>query len=251
MSRAAGLVAAMLLAGVSAPLAAQSQGDPVRLDDFAVGAPSDTSLRVDQLTTGAHEPLATAQPPDRAIASNPATAQPVAPLPQLSAAGQSPHQAQLSAAGAAPDESRAAVSTPAESRPQGVVRIGGRDRCDPQLAKDQLEQCERILELRAQEFHAPAPPELSPEQKLLAEQRTREDDAGRPSTSLRLRLATRDDPDADLQSNQELAALYLGKPNAAVTTQRQEPPAAPQEASIAEVLKTLQIATSAPPGTAP
>ena len=65
------------------------------------------------------------------------------------------------------------------------------DRCDPQLAQEALERCKRILELRAQEFNAPAPPQLSAEQQLLAEQRADDEQLGRSSdTRLRLPRAT-------------------------------------------------------------
>jgi hypothetical protein len=244
VTRAARLAAAALLAGLSGPLAAQARGDPVHLDDFAVGKQGDDTLRVEQLETDGKQVGGSSQPRDRAVAAAEPAAPPATALPQLSAEGQSPRQTQISNPGGAPDESAAAVSSTAQSRPQGVARLGGRDRCDPQLPAAERERCQRILELRAQEFNAPAPPELSPEQKLLAEQRTDDEGSAGRSTVTRLRLASRDDPDANLQSNQELAALYLGK---------QAPPAQPQspaqptpegDASLAQILETLQVATS-------
>jgi hypothetical protein len=222
---------------------AQAQGDPVRLDDFALDRATDDPSHVEQLTPGDDRVQGSQAPRERTIATPPAPKAPTTALPQISTKGQAPEQAQLSHAGVAPDETRAAVSSTADSRPQGVAHLGGHDRCDPQLAGDELARCRKILELRAQEFNAPAPPQLSAEQTLLAEQRADDERPGR-SPVARLRLASRDDPDADLQSNQELAALYLGN---------QQPPAqqqAPQDAtpesdgSLAQVLETLQIATS-------
>ena len=250
MTRAACLLAATLLAGVSAPLAAQAPGDPAHLDDFAVNPGADSSLQVEQVSPGADALRPIAQPQDRTIA----TPQPSTPrttgLRQISRQGQPSAQPQLSKAGGAPDETQAAVSSTADSRPRGVVRISGHDRCDPQLAGEELARCRQILELRAQEFNAPAPPQLSAEQQLLAEQRAEDEQPGR-SPATRLRLASRDAPDADLQSNQELAALYLAR--------QQNPPVSPaspqdeaanaQDASLAQILRGLEIQTagSAPP----
>jgi hypothetical protein len=223
---------------------AQAQGDPVRLDDFALDRAADDPSHVEQLAPADDRVQGSPAPHERAIVAAPMPATPTTALPQISAKGQAPTQAQLSRAGAAPDETQAAVSSIADSRPQGVAHIGGHDRCDPQLVGEELARCQKILELRAQEFNAPAPPQLSAEQALLAEQRA---DDERPSRSpvTRLRLATRDDPDADLQSNQELAALYLG--NQQSPAQQQAPQDATSESdasTLAQVLETLQIATS-------
>jgi len=237
------LAAAALLAGLSAPLAAQSQADPVHLDDFAVAAQGDDTLRVEQLASDGKQVAGSSQPRDRDVAAAEPPAPPATALPQLTAGGQSLEQAQLSKAGAAPDESAAAVSSTAQSRPQGVARLGGSDRCDPQLAEAELERCRRILELRAQEFNAPAPPQLSPEQVLLTEQRYDETGSASRSTETRLRLASREDPDADLQTNQELAALYLARQNPPAQPQPQEPAAPEGDASLAQILDSLQVAT--------
>jgi hypothetical protein len=238
---AARLAAAALLAGASAPLAAQSQGDPVHLDDFAVSKQGSDTLQVDQLPSDGRQIAGSEQPVDRKLTAEEPAAPAAARLPQLSAKGQSPQQTQISKAGAAPDESAAAVSTTAQSRPQGVARLEGRDRCDPQLGEAERERCRRILELRAQEFNAPAPPELSPEQRLLAEQQSQEEGAGR-SPVTRLRLASRDDPDANLPSNQELAALYLSKQTPPAPQQPPDAAAAEGDASLAQILETLQVA---------
>lgn len=231
----------MLLASALAPLVAQAQADPARLDDFAVSASSKESLQVEQLTP--EERQVSEAPParDRSIAQD-AAPEPATPHePQLSSPGGSNEQAQLSKRGAAPDQTAAAISSRDESRPQGVVRIGGQDRCDPQLAREKLQECERILELRAQEFHAPAAPELSAEQKLLAEQQSALE-AASPSASVRVRLASRDQPDADLESNQELAAIYLDKQVPADMPQPQDQTAPQGDATLAQVIDALQAA---------
>lgn len=247
--RAARLAAAMLLAGAPASLLAQAQGDPARLDDFAVGAAADDPSHVEQLAPADDRPRGSPEPRDRVIATPEASAPRTTALRQISRQGQAPEQAQLSTVGASPDEARAAVSSTADSRPQGVAHLGGHDRCDPQLAAAELAECQRILELRAQEFNAPAPPQLSAEQKLLAEQRADDERAGR-SPATRLRFASRDAPDADLQSNQELAALYLARqqtPPANASPPDEEQAAA--DASLAQILAGLQVQTggAAPP----
>lgn len=241
--RAARLAAAMLLAGAPASLMAQTQGDPVRLDDFAVGATADDPSHVEQLAPGDDRVQGSPAPRERTIAAPQPSAPRTTALGQISTGGQAPEQSQLSKVGASPDETRAAVSSPADSRPQAVAHLGGHDRCDPQLAGEELARCQKILELRAQEFNAPAPPELSPEQRLLAEQRA-DDDHNRRSAATRLRLASRDEPDADLASNQELAALYLARqqaPSAVAKPPEEEQPVA--DATLAQILQGLQVQT--------
>jgi len=251
VTRSACLAAAALLAGFSAPVLAQAQPDPARLDDFAVAAPAEDVSHVEQLVPVDDPPHGSPQPRDRAIAAAQPAASPDTDLSQISTKGQDSAQAQLSRPGASPDESRAAVSSTADSRPQGVTHLGGEDRCDPQLAKEALERCRRILELRAQEFNAPAPPQLGAEQQLLAEQQAADDQRSGRSPATRLRLASRDAPDADLQSNQELAALYLGKQPAPPmsSTPADDPQAPATDSSLAQILNALRLQTggSAPP----
>jgi hypothetical protein len=249
VTRTARLAVAILLAGGSAPLVAQAASDPVRIDEFAVAPSRDASSHVEQLGQGGNPVQGSPPPIDRAVAAPQPSAPRTTTLRQISSTGQPSAPRQLSAPGASPDESRAAVSSTADSRPQAVARLGGHDRCDPQLAREELERCQRILELRAQEFHAPAPPQLSAEQQLLAEQRLDDEQPGR-SPATRLRLASRDTPDADLASNQELAALYLARqPAPTVTAQPEDQPSAEETASLAEILQGLQVQTGgAPPG---
>jgi hypothetical protein len=236
------LAAWIMLAGISAPLAAQAQDDPVRLDDLAVSPSADQSLEVQQLSTGAAQTAQAPQPRDRTVATAERSAPPAPSVAQLTQSGKSAEQAQLSQAGASPDQSSAAVSSPTQSRPEGVERLAGADRCDPQLANAAGERCRHILELRAHEFHAPAPPQLSSEEKLLAEQRAAEE-VSTHSPDTRIRLASKEDPDAESKSNQELAALYLESQSA--------PPEKPTDKSapavdetLAKVLEAFQIGGS-------
>lgn len=236
----------MLLASASAVLAAQGQVDPVRLDDFAVKGSPDNSLEVEQLSTHEDNAGSAPQSHERTVVTESPLGPPNADVPQLSRSGETPDQAQLSEGGSTPDESSAAVSSPAQSRPDGVQRLAGSDRCDPQLGGSALARCRHILELRAQEFHAPTAPQLSPEQKLLSEQLANEHGADR-SAETRVRLASRDDPDAELPTNQELASLYLDRP-ASSPDQAPDQAAPVPDASLAQVLEALQEGGAAPQG---
>ena len=62
---------------------------------------------------------------------------------------------------------------------------------------------------------------------------------------MRLRLASTDSPDADLQSNQELAAIYLRR--TAAEPAQPEPDEPAEDASIGEVLQALQISIPGSP----
>ncbi|MBX9815976.1 MAG: hypothetical protein A4S12_02240 [Proteobacteria bacterium SG_bin5] len=62
------------------------------------------------------------------------------------------------------------LSRPAEGRTAAVTPIQGRDRCDPRAITPPPAECARVIETRAAEF-ARTEPMLSPEQRLLADQR--------------------------------------------------------------------------------
>ncbi len=244
-ARFAALCLAGSLLSVSG-LAAQDRDDPARLDDFALPAAA-TQVRMEQLSGDEIDVRGSAALPDRILMA-PAQSEAVnvttdqlagdtdeRPLDQLS----DPQQSRQNGA--------AEVSSKADSAPGSVVRIGGRDRCDPQLGEQQLARCLAILELRAGEFQAPAPPQLSAEQKILAEQREREEDLADRSTSLRFRYATMSEPDADLQSNQELASIYLAEqPNPPVP--EAGAPAAQDATGLEAVLGALGLEVPPPQG---
>jgi hypothetical protein len=228
--RSAGLVS-MLLA-VSASASAQ---DRARLDDFALPA-SEQATGIEQLPTAA--PLPPAQRRDRSVtvpAPPRAAPRPLDQLTSADAEGIAPNQ--LASVAASRMLAPAAVSSSADSKLQGVQRIGGRDRCDPRLDEATRADCLRILELRAAEFQATEAPQLSAEQKLLAEEQ-RKDERYAPSSTLRLRLATADDPDAELSSNQEIAAIYLAREGDPASG----PPELPAEPGIPEgdLIEALQ-----------
>lgn len=203
--RIAGL-ASVLLAHILLGAAPVSAQDRARLDDFALPA-SEQATAIEQLPSAG--PLPPAQRRDRSLAVPAPPAAAPRPLDQLtSAEAEAVAPNQLAGSAASRTLEPAAVSSSADSSPRGVQRIGGRDRCDPRLDEDTRADCLRILELRAAEFQATEAPQLSAEQKLLAEEQ-RTDERYAPSNALRLRLASSQDPDAELSSNQEIAAIYL------------------------------------------
>jgi hypothetical protein len=237
---AIGLIGAGL-ALLAAPVAAQEADNRARLDDFAIPA-GDEPSRIDQLSPATPHVEPPAQMVDRTLAEPALPARRSAPPAQLSSDADNSAPAQLSDPGSK-DLHTAAVSSKADSKPGAVVHLQGHDRCDPQLDERRLAECRRILELRADEFHAPAPPQLSPEERLLAQQRAAEFAAHTPAQ--RLRMATKGEPDADLTSNQVLASIYLDS---------NTPPAQPAEPSVpgdasdaAAILKAIGIDTPPPP----
>lgn len=229
------------LAQLAAPLIAQQSDDRARLDDFAIPAVSEPS-RIDQLSPATPHVESPAQPVDRTLAEPPLPVRRSAPPAQLSSDADNGAPAQLSDPGSK-DLRPAAVSSKADSKPGAVVHLKGHDRCDPQLDERRLAECRRILELRADEFHAPAPPQLSPEERLLAQQRAAEFAAHTPAQ--RLRMATKGEPDADLTSNQVLASIYLDSNTP--PAQPAETPAPGDASDAAAILKAIGFDTPPPP----
>jgi hypothetical protein len=202
--------AGLLVVAAAFPAAAQEGNTRVRLDDFAV-APGDGSLRVEQVSRDAEAGVAEPQVRDRSIVGSPAPRRSSLGPDQLSSGEDIPVQTQLSDGSDPTGPIPTAGSTAADSRPQGVTRLAGSDRCDPQLPDRDLGRCLKILELRAEDFNAPVPPQLSAEQSLLGSQSDDERVAFRASGD-RLGFATVQDPDANLDSNQELASIFLAVP---------------------------------------
>jgi hypothetical protein len=226
-----------------AGLHAQVPGDPVRMDEFALTA-ADPSSEVEQVTKGPVAPPPE-QPRDRVIA-RPARAEPAGTAAaQLSNPGAGNDVSQLTSRAQSRAASPGPVGNPKDKLPAGVQRIGGQDRCDPQADRKSYTECARILERRADEFNAPTPPVLSPEQRLLGVVQSPDEALVGPSGSSRLRYAARSQPDAELRADQELASIYLMVPADA---------AAPGPASetetptgLAEVLQVLKIDIAPPP----
>lgn len=238
------IVLPFLLLGAFAGAQVQAQGrsDDVRLDDFAL-PPASSAGPVDQLSANDTDRVPE-QHVDRTLARPPAPDAGKSMPSQISASGGGGDVAQLPSTRDSRLSSGTSVSNTTDSAPGSVIRIGGRDRCDPQLAQKVYAECLRILELRSSEFSAPEAPALSAEQKLLVEQRQLQEGAAEMSTALRLRFATAAQPDADLTSNQELASIYLAEPAPAPPTEPVEDPKTPD---LGEILINLGF-PPAPPG---
>lgn len=227
-------------------LAAQDRGDPVRIDDYALPAAA-TQVRMDQLTADDAPVDAPAVRPDRSLIAPPQHEEIDVATDQVAGGADQGALDQLSGPQQSRPQGVAGVSSKADSAPGSVVRIGGRDRCDPRMGEQQMARCLEILELRASEFQAPAPPQLSAEQTILAEQRESEESLADRSINLRFRYATMSEPDADLQSNQELASIYLAdQPRPVVPNS--EAPAAQEATQLETILGALGLEAPPPQG---
>ena len=237
--KSAARLAAILTLALALPALAQQDSDKARLDDFAL--PQDQAgPRIEQLGAAAQSlPAAESSDSDRQLAIPGPPAVERAPVAQLSQPGGSAPAQQVSDRGESRELAAGSVSSTGDSRPQASAPIAGSDSCDRQLDTEQLERCLRILETRAAEFSAPEAPQLSAEQALLAARGDDGDRLAARSSDLRLRLAA-GDPDAEIASNQELASIYLDRTQAQQGASTQQP-AEPDDASLAEVLQTLQI----------
>ncbi|HVF94274.1 MAG TPA: hypothetical protein VM900_08165 [Sphingomonas sp.] len=110
--------------------------------------------------------------------------------------------------GPASAEASAALSTPAQGRTAAVTRVEGSDRCGrPDAAFDP--GCRDILENRADEFARRDPNPLTPEQRLLIEQRARQARMTTPGGAAQ-RLA--EQGDAGSEAGQGIASVVLARP---------------------------------------
>lgn len=147
----------------------------------------DTASGVEQIGTPAGPVVDTSQVSraSRAIDLPQRSERETAPPSQLSTQGESrPATRQLTrgaeSAGSAPQLYRGGptaqpsmpLSSPSEGRTAAVTRVQGEDRCDPRADRSAASaDCRRVIETRAAEFAGPEPTRLSPEQRLLGEQR--------------------------------------------------------------------------------
>ena len=100
------------------------------------------------------------------------------------------------------------ISAPSDGRQTGSVKIGGRDRCDPQAPNAGSAACKSVIETRSAEFRAPASPIPSPEQRLLIDQERAEMRTVRGA----VQRVGRNDVDADAIETQALAAIAGTRP---------------------------------------
>lgn len=133
---------------------------------------------------------------------------PVSDTPQLAPANAARAPTSQIYRGAPSAEAAAPLSRPAEGREASVVRLGGSDRCDDaDAAGSRL--CERAIETRAAEFERPPPTLLSPEQRLLVDQRLR---AGARTVATEAQRIGQNEIDADSPEAQGLASITLPRP---------------------------------------
>ncbi|WP_129794164.1 hypothetical protein [Sphingosinicella sp. CPCC 101087] len=218
----AAAAAGLALSFTVSPALAQSRAQPVE----QIGGSQASDAAVGQIGVA---------PRSVRVPLPPAPTEPV-PVGQISAAEQSrgaptqltresgsgPAPAQLYRGGrtAQPAE---ALSSPSEGRTGAVARVEGNDACDPAAEGGQARGrvCEQVIETRASEFER-AEPVVSAEQKLLMEQRLREQAVSAESAARR--LATHGG-NPDSLEEQGIASLVL---------RDVQPPAPPNEESPPE-----------------
>lgn len=129
------------------------------------------------------------------------------------------------------------LSRPYEGRTGTVVHVEGEDRCDAAEGEaGRPAACDQVIETRAAEFQRPDPATLSAEQRLLAEQQTRE----RGSAQTAARRLAMGSADPDSLEEQAIASMVLPEPAVPV----EERPA--EESLSAEAAAIIQ-AIVAPP----
>ncbi len=200
-----------------APKAAPSTA---RIDQ--VGSPSRQFLRDDRVHDPVQPlPLQVLEPAQRrGVTAQLSSERPVAQVAR-----------QLSRGGTA--DAPPPLSQPKEGRTGATARVEGRDRCDPAVSDPaSVPLCAQVIETRASEFRIPDPLILSPEQKLLVDQRLRE----APATRAAIRQGDASALDPDAAENQAIAAVALGGPAA---QEREAPGAAPTIAELPEASAAL------------
>jgi hypothetical protein len=127
-----------------------------------------------------------------------------------------------------------ALSQRSEGRTGSVTPVEGDDACDAAEADtpEKAKLCRRVIETRAAEFRRPDPTQLSPEQRLLIQQRLRE---GSTTASATRRLVS--DGDADSMEGLAVASIVLGSPQS-----REERPVDPAEEAAADAAAALVTA---------
>jgi hypothetical protein len=215
----------------------------------------DTSTDMSQISSASDAPMAqisTATDPVVAAASAPATAEApsqlgsasesASPTPQLTRASETRGAYQQVSKGDRDARAPQPLSRPADGRTSAVERVAGHDRCDPAKDKTLAKGCANVIENRAAQYSRREAPELSPEQKLLARERTRENAA--TSEAAARRLANTGQSDQSLQSL-GVASMVLTKP--AEPPKRDQPAQpAPSDATQA-IINAIVSGASTPP----
>lgn len=162
------------------------------------------------------------------------------PVPQLTTGGDRRATPQLYRGGRTAQPSQP-LSTPAEGRTGTVAPVEGADRCDAaQHGGRKVQACERVIETRSAEFTRAETSPLSPEQRLLSEQRNRTTMSDQAAAR---RLATGiSDPD-ELQ-DQAIASVALRGLPTAQQEKKEEP--AELSSDVAAIVQAITQQLASP-----
>lgn len=195
-------------------------------------ATTDRDSSIAQISTASSVPppaaqeQASAEAPDQLGSSNESSS----PTDQLS--GTAASSAPTRQVSTAPRDARPPqpLSRPSEGRTAAVEAVRGKDRCDAARA-DQNRKCADVIENRAAQFSRREAPVLSPEQKLLADQQTRESAADFEQAARR--LAKSGQTDNSLESL-GVASVVLSSPGE--PPKKEENPDDPAQGEAAQAL---------------
>lgn len=202
-------------------------------------AAQDQRLQVEQISSApppaAAAPVQQVAPESRHILAPPPAPRTTAPPQQLSTGAESapdtrqltredkaaPAPAQLYHGGPTAQPS-APLSSPAEGRTGAIAKVEGHDRCDSARDKDKKnpQVCANVIETRSAEFARPDPAALSPEQRIMAEQRLRE---ASPSLQTVVRRLANNEGDPDSIEAQSVASVVLNRPAEPAPKKPEEP----------------------------
>lgn len=166
-----------------------------------------------------------------------------APPAQLSSAGDRRRSPQLYQGGrtAAPAQ---ALSSPSEGRTGAVAAVEGSDRCDPARRQpNETRRCAQVIETRSAEFSRAEAAPLSPEARLLVEQRNRS--SGGQEAARRL-ASNSADPD-DVQDQAIASVVLTQRPLSRPEDEEQDASSEPTEAQAFQALIERVVGNPPPP----
>jgi hypothetical protein len=128
------------------------------------------------------------------------------------------------------------LSQRSEGRTGTVERVTGSDRCNlPQTDPAIVRACARAIETRAAEFARPAPPPLSPEQRLLVDQRLQE---GRSTVRTAVRRLA-EEGEADTVEGQAVASVAIANDSRSPAAGRRDEEGTAVSAETRAVIEAL------------
>lgn len=209
-------------------------------------ATTDRDSSIAQISTASSVPppvpqeQASAEAPDQLGSSTESTS----PTGQLS--GTAASSAPTRQVSTAPRDARPPqpLSRPSEGRTAAVEAVSGKDRCDAARADENRKQCADVIENRAAQFSRREAPVLSPEQKLLADQQTRESAADFEQAARR--LAKSGQTDNSLESL-GVASVVLASPGEPPKKAENPDDPAQSEAAQALINAIVNGSTTTPP----